>query len=207
MRTLVTLILAVMVIVAAIGIYATSGAYNVAATDPHTRPVAWLLNTIRERSVDRQAASVAVPDLDDPNLVQVGLNDFEAMCTQCHTRPDGTPSAVAEGLNPSPPDLAESVTHMTAAELFWVTKNGLKMTGMPAWGASHEEAQLWPVVAFLQVLPNLDATGYAEMLEEARGQGGHHDDAAASSLDEKSGPDAQPGEDASEDHDHEDHEH
>jgi len=196
-----------MVIVAALGIYATSGAYNVAATDPHTRPVAWLLNMIRERSIDRQAASVAVPNLDDPNLVPAGLNDFEAMCTQCHTRPDGTPSAVAEGLNPSPPDLAESATHMTAAELFWVTKNGVKMTGMPAWGASHEEAQLWPVVAFLQVLPNLDGTGYAEMLEEARGQGGHHDDAAASSHGEMSGPDAEPGEDANDNHDHEGHEH
>jgi mono/diheme cytochrome c family protein len=207
MRTLVTLVLAVMVIITALGIYATSGAYNIAATDPHTRPVAWLLNTIRDRSVDRQAAGVAVPNLDDPNLVRAGLNDFEAMCTQCHTRPDGTLSAVAKGLNPSPPDLAESATHMTAGELFWVTKNGVKMTGMPAWGASHEEAQLWPVVAFLQVLPNLDAARYAKMLEEARGQGGHHDDAAASSLGEMTGPDVQPGDDANEDHDHEDHEH
>jgi mono/diheme cytochrome c family protein len=195
-----TLILAVIVVVAAFGIYAISGAYNVAATDPHTRPVAWLLNTIRERSVDRHAAAVAVPNLDDPGLVRAGLNDFEAMCTQCHTRPGGTPSAVAEGLNPPPPDLAESAAHMTAAELFWVTKNGVKMTGMPAWGASHEEAQLWPVVAFLQALPTLDASGYAGMLEEARGQGGHHDDAAASSLGEMSGADAQPGEDG--DHEH-----
>jgi mono/diheme cytochrome c family protein len=195
------------VVVALYGLYLISGDYNVAATDPHTRPVAWLLTTIRDRSVGRHAANVKVPNLDDPGLVRAGLNDFEAMCTQCHTRPGGTPSAVAEGLNPPPPNLAESAAHMSAAELFWVTKNGVKMTGMPAWGASHEEAQLWPVVAFLQLLPDLNATGYAELLEEARGQGGHHNDSAPPSKAEMSASDAAPDEDSIEDHDHDDHEH
>ena len=81
------------------------------------------------------------------------------------------------------------------------------MTGMPAWGASHEETQLWPVVAFLQELPKLDAAGYSNMLSEARGMGGHHDDEATSRPGEISDEDTQPGEDSHEENDHGDHEH
>ena len=150
---------------------------------------------------------MTVPDLDDPALVRAGLNDFEAMCIQCHTRPGGTPSAVADGLNPPPPDLAESAEHMTAAELFWVTKNGIKMTGMPAWGASHEDEQLWPVVAFLLALPEVNAAGYADLREAARGQGGHHDDDTASTEVEITDADTDIEKDEIEDHDHGDHEH
>jgi hypothetical protein len=80
---------------------------------------------------------------------------------------------MGQGLNPPPPDLADSAAHMTPAELFWVTKNGIKMTGMPAWGATHADEALWPVVAFMTRLPELDGAGYAALLAEAQGHGHH----------------------------------
>ncbi len=49
---------------------------------------------------------------------------------------------------------------MTAAELFWVTKNGIRFTAMPAWGPSHGDQGLWDVVAFLLTLPKLSAAEY-----------------------------------------------
>ena len=93
------------------------------------------------------------------------------MCAQCHGAPGRAPDAVAKGLNPEPPDFAQNADQWSPAELFWITRNGIKMTGMPAWGATHADEELWAVVAFLMELPRLDARTYREMLASAAAQG------------------------------------
>ena len=80
---------------------------------------------------------------------------------------------MGQGLNPSAPDLAKEVAELTPAELFWITKNGIKMTGMPAWGVTHDDNSIWPVVAFMRKLPGLDEAEYEQMLNAAAGQGHH----------------------------------
>jgi hypothetical protein len=92
--------------------------------------------------------------------------------------PSKDPEAMGQGLNPPAPDLAEEAAELTPAELFWVTKNGIRMTGMPAWGATHDDESIWPVVAFMTRLPDLDASAYQELLASAEGQGHHAEDAA-----------------------------
>ena len=82
---------------------------------------------------------------------------------------------MGQGLNPPAPDLAEAAMEMTPAELFWVTKNGIKMTGMPAWGKTREDDELWPVIAFLTRLPELDSEAYQALLTAADGTGFHND--------------------------------
>ena len=44
---------------------------------------------------------------------------------------------------------------------------------MPAWGVTHDDDSIWPVVAFMTRLPNLDESGYQEMLAGAAGHGHH----------------------------------
>ncbi len=126
--------------------FASLGFYDVSASSPHGGLVSWLLSTTSHASVERRAREIDVPDLDDVALTLAGVNDFAGMCAGCHGAPGQEPEAMGQGLNPQPPDLADSAAHMTPAELFWVTKNGIKMTGMPAWGATHEDEALWPVV-------------------------------------------------------------
>lgn len=99
------------------------------------------------------------------------------MCAGCHGAPGQKPEAVGLGLNPPPPDLAKVAAQSTPAELFWVTKYGIKMTGMPAWGATHEDQSIWPVVAFLTQLTTLDAEAYQAFLASAAGKGHHADQA------------------------------
>jgi mono/diheme cytochrome c family protein len=48
-----------------------------------------------------------------------------------------------------------------------VVKHGLKMTGMPAWGVTHNDEQLWDVVAFLRKLPELTAEQYQALVKSA----------------------------------------
>lgn len=193
-----------------------SGIYDVSASSPHGSISRWLLETTMHASVERRAEQVEVPDLDDRSLVLAGVNDFEEMCVQCHGAPGREPDAVGKGLNPPAPDLSESATQMAAAELFWVTKHGIKMTGMPAWGDTHEDEALWPVVALMEALPELDAAAYDEMLESAEGMGHHANDAARSADshgdeepphvhddDQPTGPETE----SETEHDHNDHEH
>jgi mono/diheme cytochrome c family protein len=51
------------------------------------------------------------------------------------------------------------------AELFWIVKNGIKMTGMPAFGPTHGDEDLWAIVAIMKELPELSEEAYAERVE------------------------------------------
>ncbi len=156
--------------------FAYSGLYDVGASSPHGSVVTWYLSTVSRQSISRRASEILVPDLADDVLVRAGVSDFDAMCVACHGAPGKKPAAVGQGLNPAAPDLAQSVIDMTPAELFWVTKNGIKMTGMPAWGATHDDEDIWPVVAFMTELPSLDADSYRSLLASAGGVGHHAGD-------------------------------
>ncbi len=178
MKTLTTMIIAVAIGVIAVVGFAYSGIYDVSASSSHSGIVNWLLSTTSHASVERHAKGVDVPDLDDETLALAGINDFNSMCMGCHGAPGQDPEAMGQGLNPPAPDLAVSAADMTPAELFWVTKNGIKMTGMPAWGATHDDDAIWPVVAFITKLPELDVTQYQDLLASAKRMGHHADDSA-----------------------------
>ena len=51
--------------------------------------------------------------------------------------------------------------------MHWVIKHGIKATGMPAWGPTHDDETLWSVVAFLQKLPALDEKSYRDLVGKA----------------------------------------
>lgn len=158
---------------AAVG-FAWSGLYNVAATDTHWPVTRWLLETTVRRSVARQADGIVAPKLGAREQWLAGINDYEAMCSGCHTPPGSAPSAMAQGMYPSPPDLARAAEHMDAAELFWVTKHGIKASGMPAWGATHDDEALWQIVALVEQLPDMTGERYQRLKDAAKGRGGHH---------------------------------
>lgn len=178
MKTLTTLIIAAAVGVIAIVGFAYSGIYDVSASSAHSSISNWLFSTTSHASVKRRANDIEVPNLNDDALALAGVNDFNEMCAGCHGAPGENPEAMGQGLNPTPPDLAESALELSAAELFWVTKYGIKMTGMPAWGATHDDDAIWPVVAFMTKLPELNATQYQALLARANGMGHHANDLA-----------------------------
>ena len=132
MKLLKTLTIVVAIGVIAIVAFVYSGIYDVSASSPHSGIADWLLSTTSHASIERQAKAIEVPDLKDDALAFAGANDFSEMCAGCHGAPGREPGAMGQGLNPSPPDLAEAALEMSPAELFWVTKHGIKMTGMPA---------------------------------------------------------------------------
>jgi mono/diheme cytochrome c family protein len=78
------------------------------------------------------------------------------MCTGCHLAPGMAENEMRPGMDPRPPKLAER-REIDAREDFWIIKHGIKMTAMPAWGSTHNDAQIWAMVAFLQKMPGMSA--------------------------------------------------
>ena len=94
-----------LVVLAAIGVLAVawSGLYNVGADSPHTRPVYWLLEMARNRSVAAHAESVlAPPDLDEQERIASGAGLYAEMCAGCHLAPGMSPTEIAQMLAVDP---------------------------------------------------------------------------------------------------------
>ena len=122
-------------LVAAVGAagFIWGGVYNVAADDMHTRPVHFVLDTARERSILARAGRLDVPPgLDDPARIVQGAGNYAAMCAGCHLAPSMAETEMSQGLYPAPPNLSQY--GVDAPKAFWVIKHGIKASGMPAWG-------------------------------------------------------------------------
>lgn len=176
MKTLIWLLGLLALIIAGKAVFIWSGAYNIAADEPHWPLTERVMDTVRDRSVAVRASSVVAPDLDDEPLIRAGAGNYEAMCAGCHLKPGLEATEQSKGLYPAPPDLIRHPIDDPAVA-FWVIKHGIKMSGMPAWGKSMEDEYIWGMVAFLQQLPDLSRHRYDELVEAS---GGHqHGDAEA----------------------------
>lgn len=144
-----------------------SGAYNVAATAEHTPLVQWVLGTTQARSVKARGDNVPMAPRFDSTLVAGGFEGYRAMCVECHGAPGVDKGVNGQGLNPSPPDLTEEAREMTDGELFWVTKNGIKLTGMPAFGPTHSDEEIWGLVAFMRELETMSPERYERLVAES----------------------------------------
>jgi mono/diheme cytochrome c family protein len=139
----------------------------VAADVPHTQPVYWLFESVRDRSIASRARDIVVPnDLSDPARISRGAGQYTEMCSVCHLAPGMERTEISRGLYPRAPELRRK-TDLTAAEQFWIVKHGVKMTGMPAWGVTHGDELLWDVVALLRKLPELTKEQYEALVENA----------------------------------------
>lgn len=149
-----------------------SGLYPIGADTQHTKFTYWTLETLRERSIARSSRHIVVPDLSDPALLLSGGADYDDMCSSCHLKPGVSQSDMSIGLYPSPPNLANKLddhghdhsAQMTEKEIarrnFWIIKHGIKASGMPAWGPTHNDARIWGMVAFVEKLHTLNEIQY-----------------------------------------------
>ena len=166
-------VLAALIVLAAIAVY--SGAYNFAADDAHWGLTTRIIGTARERSIASRSDKIAAPaNLQDAKTIASGAGEYAEMCAGCHLAPGMKDTEIRAGLYPKPPNLVNHGAHRPAAQQFWIIKHGLKMTGMPAWGLTHDDERIWSMVAFLQKLPGLTPETYRELVES--GEGGHHHD-------------------------------
>jgi mono/diheme cytochrome c family protein len=168
----VTFVVAIIAVI--IGVY--SGAFNVAAASSGNRIIDWMLSTTMVHSVRSRASRITVPQIDDSSLVDQGFDHYREMCISCHGSPAGGRSEAGVGLNPPAPELSEAARDWSPAELYWIVKNGVRMTGMPAFGPTHSEQELWAMVAFLQKLKSMQASEYRAFSSKRSTQADDHEE-------------------------------
>lgn len=154
------------------------GLYNVASTQQHFQPIYTAMETAMRQSVRLRARNIEEPPLADERMVLRGAGCFRDNCVQCHGAPGVAQGDIGKSMQPLPGPLVDARRHWRPRELYWLTSQGIRMSGMPAWEFRLAEAQLWDVVAFMQRLPELSAAQYAHWIARAPACG--RDRAAAS---------------------------
>ena len=180
LRALLVLLIVVSVLVF---VLLLSGVYDVGADTPHWSWVERLAAGTRNASIDKRAKDIAAPNLDESALVAQGAQHYSEMCAGCHGAPGAEESELRKGLYPKPPDLRTSARGDPSRQ-FWVIKHGIKLSAMPAWGATHDDAAIWSIVAFLQKLPALSAAQYQTLTGTEEGGEPHHRHEGQSAEDE-----------------------
>ena len=158
MRSLVRLFLIPAAGALAAGIVLEAGLVDFSASKPAGRLEERIATFALDRSIKRHAPKAANPFAGSPEAAAAGLFLFKTHCVSCHGAPGVDPTEAGASLNPPAPGLTlPRVQARPDGELKWIVSNGIRMTGMPAFGASRSEEEIWQLVAALRRLPRLTA--------------------------------------------------
>ena len=144
-----------------------------------------------DRSVAKRAPKEKNPYAGDLGAIATGLDHYRENCVICHGAPDVVGAELSKGINPPAPSLGKGGDDTPDGELFWVIKHGIRMTAMPAFGATHTDEEIWKLVAFIRHLPELTAPERASLRPED-GAGAHHHGAETNAVPDKAGQPVQP---------------
>src|SRR5262249_8064890 len=119
------------------------------------------------RLVDEHKGDARKQEADGDRRQAIGPRDVKEACgDHAGRRKANADQRSAMAYTPRAPELRHR-SDLTPAEQFWIIKHGVKMTGMPAWGVTHDDELLWDVVAFVRKLPELTPEQYETMVKNA----------------------------------------
>jgi mono/diheme cytochrome c family protein len=129
------------------------------------------IETAIARGVRHLATRSAMHDARNPIPLSSGVlaearAHWADHCATCHANDGSGNTEIGRGLYPKTPDMRQPRTQqLTDGELFSIIRNGVRLTGMPAWGdaAGHDDADNWKLVHFIRHLPKLTPEELAEM--------------------------------------------
>lgn len=114
--------------------------------------------TVRNLAIRMKARGLNNPVERSPEAIAGGREHFADHCASCHANDGSGNTTIGQGLYPRAPDMRLARTQdLSDGQLFYIIENGVRLTGMPAWGtgeASGESAS-WMLVHFIRHLPEL----------------------------------------------------
>jgi hypothetical protein len=173
MRFLKAFIVVLILLGAGVIAFAWSGIYNIAATEPHWGVTRDLIETVRDRSVAVRSRDLKPPNKEAAHSGVATVIHYQETCVACHGAPGLEPAEFASGLNPRPPELAsdDALHDRSKAQVYWIIKHGLKMTGMPAQGFSHGDEQMWRLADLVLKLTDMSPQEYEQRVRAGRMDG------------------------------------
>jgi mono/diheme cytochrome c family protein len=154
---------ALLVLVVSAGILGGLAAYSIARRGLSTRVEPSRVEEVIARGMRRLATPAAVraqrnPVELSPAVLEEALGHYADHCATCHGGDGAGDTEMGRGLYPKSPDMrADATQSLTDGELFSIIQNGIRLTGMPAWGTGtpEGEAASWGLVHFIRHLPAL----------------------------------------------------
>jgi len=168
LRILILAFCCLVVIAAALGLLVIRRGFS--ARNEPTSLEKTVARFVRNLSIPNRVAQEPNPWKPTPVVLKEAREVFTARCGACHG-PDGSgQTVVGRNLYPKPPDLRSSLTQkLTDGQIHYIIQNGVRLTGMPAWGNPHEEQGeiSWKLVLFIRDLRQLTKAEVTEQQEAA----------------------------------------
>jgi len=160
MRLLSKIILVALAIVGVgaviIGAWLMAG--GISARSEPGRVEAVLARRLRSLAIPRAAHERTNPVEQTGQRLRDGMAHFADHCAVCHGNDGSGETEMGRGLSPRPPDMRKDATQaLSDGALFYIIENGVRLTGMPAWGTGTPEGEQasWHLVQFVRHLPKL----------------------------------------------------
>ena len=120
--------------------------------------------TVRTLAIPDDAKRAQNPLPRTPEVLAEARAHFADHCASCHANDGSGDTEIGKRLYPRAPDMRKSQTQqLTDGEIFYIIENGVRLTGMPAWGGEGHEDASWGLVHFVRRLPELSAEEQAAM--------------------------------------------
>jgi len=142
--------------------------HGVSARDEPTAIEAFVARRLRHLAVPRSARQAQNPVAATPEVLAEARAHFADHCALCHANDGSGQTEIGKNLYPKAPDMRESGTQsLSDGELFYIIHNGVRLTGMPAWGQDppEEDLESWKLVHFIRHLPEISQEELEEMKE------------------------------------------
>jgi len=122
---------------------------------------------MRKLAMPASAHDAKNPVTNTPEVQREARLHFADHCAICHGNDGSGETAMGRGMYPKPPDLrAPGTQERSDGQIFWIIENGVRLTGMPAFGGSGQHGNSedsWKLVCFIRHLPKLTPEERIEM--------------------------------------------
>ena len=163
-RVLSLVVVAAVVLVVAGAVAAVRRGFS--ARDQPSALETYVARTARRLAVPSGAKSEKNPFTASPELMAEARPHFADHCAVCHANNGSGDTEIGKNLYPKAPDMRLPQTqHLTDGELYYTIHNGIRLTGMPAWGTAEKDEDSWKLVFFIRHLPKLTPAEEREMEE------------------------------------------
>jgi mono/diheme cytochrome c family protein len=167
-KTILAIIVTLSVAALAFLIYIESGVYDISQLAPHNNLTKLVIKITTHNSINKRIQGIQEPsNLSDSSVIIEGFRHYNHMCSMCHGAPGQRQEEMALGLYPEPPLIYNHKGQEDPKEFFWIIKNGIKMTSMPAYGPTHADGRIWAITAFVTgKLNKMTPMEYAEWVKK-----------------------------------------
>lgn len=176
MRTRTRALMVLVLVAGATYVGVALARHGFSAKEKPSRFEKFLARHARKIATPAEATELQNPYPATPESLAEAREHWVDHCAACHALDGSGNAALGRNLYPPAPDMrAAYVQNLRDGELYYIITNGVRFTGMPAWGGEHTPEETWHLVAFIRKLPSLspEELKLMEAAAAATEAGGH----------------------------------